>query len=587
VVIFHSFYPDKSFGVDKKLFLNKKGGEHMHHQDIARRRRGDHASLKGIWSPVFRIIMAVAIPVSMMTTNSLAQDIKILNTELKGGVPNTNPAIPATKTSDNILPDGFSLRELAEGTDPLENPSGVITTFGNLNDASSTPTEPDQNTYLVLDHNPGGPTPGYDYGRHFLFQGHENSSDLAYVTRINLDVTDPAHRITLLTPVGADGLTHFNSIDGSVWNPFTKTLLFTQEAGFITPPPPPASQLPNGGVIEIPVDWPSTPRTLYGILGRGGFEGIHPDDKGNLYIAEDVGGTKVNINPNDPNSVKTAANPNSFIYRFVPYKVSDLSAGGKLQALQVRIAGDPLTFLPVDVLTPFGDVFSTNQLKLHTLGTSWPIRWVTIHDTAKNGFDPFDANLAAKKVWATPFKRPENLAFLPESGFNTFFFDVTGDTDATSGMVPALAARGAWGAIFRVDLNEQSNNRGRISIFALGDQDHNSFDNITFADKNVFLTAEDRGDTLHDQLNTLDSVWAYDLRKPNADPVRFIALGRDIVSSVPNGEDNEPTGVLVSDGDPFVTGLLGHQSLDPADSRLFFTQQHGENTLYEVQATGQ
>ena len=562
----------------------------MNQQEITQRRRGDRASLKGIWSPVFRIIMAVAIPMSMMTTNTLAQDTKILDTKLKGGVPNTNPAIPATKTSDNILPDGFSTRKLAEGSDPLENPSGVITTFGNLNDASSTPTEPDQNTYLVLDHNPGGPTPGYDYGREFLFQGHENSGNLAYITRINLDVTDPAHRVTLLTPVGTDGLTHFNSIDGSVWNPFTKTLLFTQEAGFVSPPPPPASQLPTGGVIEVPLDWPSTPRTLYGILGRGGFEGIHSDDDGTLYIAEDVGGTKVNINPNDPNSVKTAANPNSFIFRFVPYKVSDLSAGGKLQALQVRIAGDPLTFVPVDVLAPFGDVFSTNQLKLYTLGTSWPIRWVTVHDTAKDGTADFDASAAAKKAGATPFKRPENLAFLPGSGFNTFFFTVTGDTDATSGMVPALAARGAWGAIFRVDLNEQSNSsknsKGKISIFALGDQDHNSFDNITFADKNVFLTAEDRGDTLHDQLNTLDSVWAYDLRKPNADPVRFIALGRDIVSSVPGGEDNEPTGVLVSAGDPSVTGLLGHKSLDPDDSRVFFTQQHGENIVYEVQATG-
>jgi len=559
----------------------------MHHEEITRMARKVRASLKGIWRPALRIIMGLAIFTAATTTNSPAQDIIILNTPLNGGVTKTNPANPATATSDNILPPGFSLREIAKGGDLLENPSGVITTFGILSNATSTATEPDQNTYLVLDHNPGGPTPGYDYGRQFLFQGHENSGDLAYVTRINLEVTDPAHRITLLTPVGADGLTHFNSIDGTVWNPFTKTLLFTQEAGFVTPPPPPASQLPTGGVIEVPVDWPSTPRTLYGILGRGGFEGIHPDDKGNLYIAEDVGGTFVNIDPLNPASVKTARNPNSFIYRFLPYKVSDLSAGGKLQALQVRIAGDPLTFVPVDVLAPFGDVFSQNQLKLHTLGTSWPIHWVTIHDTAKDGMADFDASAAAKKAGATPFKRPENLAFLPESGFNTFFFTVTGDTDATAGNVKALADRGAWGAIFRVDLNEQSNIRGRISIFAIGDQFHAAFDNLTFVDKNVLLAAEDRGDTLHDQLNILDSVWAYDLRKPNADPVRFIALGRDTVASVPGGEDNEPTGVLVSDGDSSVAGLLGHVSLVPDDSRLFFTQQHGENTVYEVQATGQ
>ncbi len=480
------------------------------------------------------------------------------------------------------------MRKIAEGADPLENPSGVITTFGNLNDTGSTRTEPDENTYLVLDDNPGGPEPGYDYGRQFLFQGHENSGNLAYITRINLDVTDPMHRITLLTPVDSKGLTNFNSIDGSTWNPHTKTLLFAQEAGT------------NGGVIEIGLNWPSTPRTLYGILGRGGYEGIHPDDKGNLYLAEDVGGTSVNIDPLTPASVKTARIPNSFIYRFVPYKISDLSAGGKLQALQVRIDGDPLTFVPVDpFMTPFGDVFSQNQLKLHTLGTSWPIHWVTVHDTAKDGFDSFDANAAAKKAGATPFKRPENLAFLPESGFNTFFFDATGDTDATAGNVPALAARGAWGAIFRVDLNEQSTfgtrfkntrqriNGGRISILAIGDQFHAAFDNLTFVDKNTLLAGEDRGDTLHDQLNILDSVWAYDLRKPNADPVRLIALGRDAIAADPSGEDNEPTGIFYSDGDPSVAGILGHMSLDPNISRLFFTQQHGDNTVYEVQAMSQ
>ena len=37
-----------------------------------------------------------------------------------------------------------------------------------------TKTEPDQNTYLVTRTNPGGPTAGYDYGHHFLIQGHEN-----------------------------------------------------------------------------------------------------------------------------------------------------------------------------------------------------------------------------------------------------------------------------------------------------------------------------------------------------------------------------------------------------------------------------
>jgi hypothetical protein len=482
---------------------------------------------------------------------------------------------------DNILPPGFSLRLIAHGEDPIENPSGVITQFGFL--STGVRTEPDENTYLVLDHNPGGPTAGYDYGRHFLFQGHENGGNLAFLTRINLDVTDPAHRITLLTPVGTDGLTHFNSIDGSTWNPHTKTLLFTQEAGS------------SGGVIEISPEWGSTARTLDGILGRAGYEGIHPDNRGNLIIMEDAGGTGVSIDPNNPNgTTKTARLPNSFVYRFVPSNPSDLSAGGKLQALQVSINGQPVQFVPIDANHPFGDVFSDNQLKLHTPGTSWPVKWVTVHDTDTDGTAPFDANAAAKKAGATPFKRPENSQFLPGSGFNTFFFDATGDTDATAGNVPALAARGSWGSIFRVDFKNEDHREnnddsksasGKISIFVLGDQFHAGFDNVTFVDERTLLAAEDRGDTLHAQLNMLDSVWAYDVRKPKSQGVRFIALGRDSQSEVA-GEDNEPTGLHASDGDPTVGGIIGKPT-HPEDRRLFFTEQHGDNQVWEIQGNAE
>lgn len=492
---------------------------------------------------------------------SFAGGIKILKTDVGDGVPAANAAVG---TPDNVLPDGFTLEEIARGSDDLENPSAPITKFGLLN--TGVRTEPDENTYLVLDHNPGGPTPGYDYGRRFLFQGHENSANLAYITRINLDVGDPAHRITLLTPVGGDGLTHFNSIDGSTWNPFTKTLLFTQESGS------------TGGVIEIPVDWPSTPRTLYGFLGRGGYEGIHPDSRGNLYIAEDVGGTSVSINQNDPTAMpKTARNPNSFIYRYVPKDVTNLAAGGKLQALQVTIDGFPVNFVAVNAANPFGDVFSLNQLKLHTPGSSWPVTWVTVHDTDVNGTASFDANAAAKAAGATPFKRPENLQFLPGSGFNTFFFDATGDTDADAGNVAALAARGSWGSIFRVDFPGGGDN-GQISIFVLGDQDHASFDNLAFVGK-ILLAAEDRGDTLHDQLNKLDSIWAYDLS--SGDDFRLVALGRHASALVAPKEDNEPTGLHYSDGAATIKSMIGGP-VSPGAGRLFFTEQHGDNVLWEM-----
>jgi hypothetical protein len=495
----------------------------------------------------------------MAASKAAGDDVRVFDKRVSG-VPAANPVV----ISDNVLSPEFTPGLVAEGLDRLENPSGLITRFGNLSDDSR--TEPDENTYLILDHNPGGPTPDYDYGRHFLFQGHENSGNLAHVTRINLDVADPDHRITLLTPVDANGLTEFNSIDGSTWDPFSRTLLFTEEAGA------------NGGVIEMGADFdPDTGagaglRTLYGSLGRGGYEGIHPDDWGNILIVEDVGGTTV---------LNNGRNPNSFVYRFIPTNPVDLTQG-KLQALQVSINGSPVVFVPVDDQNPNGDTRSQNQLLLHTVGASWPVQWVTIHDTEIDGIDPFDANALAKAAGATPFKRPENGQFQPGSHFQTFVFDVTGDTSNIAGTDPVLAARGAWGGLFRVDL-DRSRQTGHISLVVLGDADHASFDNLTFADdKDTVLLAEDRGDTLHDQLNKLDSIWAYKLNKndPTRNTVaRFVALGQDQLAT---DEDNEPTGLHMSEGDSTINGLIGTKTFKKDRTLLFFTQQHGENNLFEV-----
>jgi Bacterial protein of unknown function (DUF839) len=501
-------------------------------------------------------IMAVA---SMVATNAMADHLRVFN-EIVSGVPAANPVA----VTDNVYSPEFAPALVVEGLDLLENSSGVITKFGNLSTGGR--TEPDENTYLILDHNPGGPTEGYDYGRRFLFQGHENSGNLAYVTRINLDVASPDHRITLLTPIGMNGLTGFNSIDGSTWDPFSRTLLFAQEAGA------------NGGVIEMGGDFDSNTgagaglRTLYGSLGRGGYEGIHPDDQGNIWIVEDVGGTTV---------MNNGRNPNSFVYRFVPVDPTDLTHG-KLQALQVSINGNPLVFVPVDMAHPNGDTRSNNQLLLHTIGASWPVTWVTVHDTEVDGTAPFDANAAAKALGATPFKRPENGQFQPGSHFRTFFFVTTGDTDSTAGNDPVLAARGAWAGIFRVDL-DGSRESGNISLVVLGDADHASFDNVTFADdRDTILVTEDRGDGLHDQLNKLDSIWTYKLNRQHPErslAARFVALGLDRLAT---DEDNEPTGIHMSEGDATIGGLIGTREFRTNRARLFFTQQHGENNLYEV-----
>ncbi len=517
------------------------------------------SSKTSLQAKTWRLVLASISVATMAASTAAADQLRVFN-EKVSGVPAANPIAIA----DNVYSPEFAPALVVEGIDLLENPSGVITEFGYLSDGSN--TEPDENTYLILDHNPGGPTPDYDYGRHFLFQGHENSGNLAYVTRINLDVASPDHRITLLTPVGGDGLTHFNSIDGSTWDPFTGTMLFAQEAGA------------NGGVIEMGSDFdPNTGagaglRTLYGSLGRGGYEGIHPDDSGNIWIVEDVGGTTV---------MNNGRNPNSFVYRFVPTTAGDL-AHGKLQALQVSINGSPLVFVPVDAQHPNGDTRSDNQLRLHTIGASWPVGWVTVHDTEVNGTDPFDANALAKAAGATPFKRPENGQFQPGSHFRTFFFTITGDTDNTAGSDPVLAARGAWGGIFRVDL-DRSREAGTISLVVLGDADHAAFDNLTFAeDRDTILVAEDRGDTLHEQLDKLDSIWAYKLNSQHPDrnlTARFVAVGLDRMAE---DEDNEPTGIHMSEGDATSHGLIGTREFRTDRARLFFTEQHGENNLFEV-----
>lgn len=507
------------------------------------------------------------------------------------GVPQANAK---SGHPDNVISPGFKLVQIVQGTDKLENPSGIITNFGLLNDGATqkfepTRTEPDENLYLVFDHNLGGPTSGFDYGRHYLFQGHENVLPFAYITRVNLDVTDPAHRITLLTPVGANGQTGFGSIDGSVWNPFTRTLLFTQERGT------------GGGATEITPDWPSQIRSLDGFLGKGGYEGIHPDNKGNLWIAEDSGGATTNIDPANPSSPKTARQANSFVFRFVPNDPTNLSKGGVLQALQVTIDGSPLVFGGTTAAQIQADVFAVARLKLNTPGTSWPVKFVNVHDSTAcaPNCPAFDANAAAKTAGATPFQRPENGLFRPGSDFQSFFFTATGDTDANAGGTPALAARGSWGSIFRADFKKNSA-QGKISIVVLGDADHASFDNISFLDGKTFIAAEDRGDGLHTQLNRLDSIWSFRLSddddndRGNIRDARFVALGRDPASEqdslllgtpgFQNDGDNEPTGTHVSNGDTSINGMLGtRRSLEGA--RMFFTQQHGLNRVFEVVRT--
>jgi hypothetical protein len=481
---------------------------------------------------------------------------------------------------------------VAQGSMKLENPQGIITNYGYENDTPSAgdptspqmvpvtgaqveaqKTEPDKNTYLAFKQSQSGPDPHYDYGTHFLYQGHEGAATVAgakqgYITRINLDA-DTDHRVTLLASKDVTG-TPINTIDGSTWDPFAQRLIFTTE---------------NANAVEYAatLDFPSQVEDISGSIGRGGYEGVQNDSDGNVWIVEDVGGA---LKPGT-----TAKIPNSFVYRFVPAHPNDLHSG-KLQVLQVlNAAGVPITF---ESQTP---VNNPDQVALHSYGKTFSTKWVTIHDTAVDGTTPFSANAAAKAAHGTPFKRPENGAFRPGTRFDEFYFTETGDTDATSVENP----NGGWGSLFKLVQSSPSASTGTISVFFKGTQTVTGLDNINFLSRDQVGAVEDAGDLLHGQRNALDSAYSFnvgvDFSNPQNQPVRFIAEGRDASATLDsagngfgkNDGDNELTGLHVSDGDPGVGGILGAKDPRLGDGghgdgkwRMFYTQQHGDNPTYEV-----
>jgi hypothetical protein len=497
-------------------------------------------------------------------------------------VPTANTRSDGYAPASRLSPQLYQ-RVVAQGSTRMENGSALTSYYGYDNDVLNsagepvmvpTPTsggkeahktEPDKNTYLVFKHGLDGADPSYDYGTHFLFQGHEGGAGgAADLTRINLDA-DAEHRVTLLATTDVNG-NPLATIDGSTWDPWAERLLLTTE---------------NTGAptYAATVGFPSAVTDVSGALGRGGYEGIQDDSDGNVWIVEDVGGSS------KPGT--TAKRPNSFVYRYVPKTPGDLQHG-KLQALQVlNEGGEPITFASQEALN------SPDQLALHTYGKTFKTRWVTIHDTAVDGNAPFVAIDLAKAANATPFKRPENGQFQPGSHFKKFFFDETGDTNATS---PENGAAGGWGSIMELSQNNPSANTGTLTMLYRCDQVHSSLDNVAFLSRDAIAFVEDAGDTLHAQRNALDSGYVWDVTtnyaNPANQPVRWLAEGRDPSATLDaanggfgsNEGDNEITGVHVSDGDPGIGGVLGSKIPDLGDHawRWFYTQQHGDNRTYQV-----
>src|SRR5262245_4323009 len=212
------------------------------------------------------------------------------------------------------LPRELAQLPVATGSTKVENPSDLATYYGYESDVVNTAgdpvmvpappftteaqkTEPDKNTYLVFKRGLPGADSSYDYGTHFLFQGHENGARNAagqtqgYLTRINLDA-DTDHRVTVLATRDSTGAA-IPTIDGSTWDPFAERLLFTAEGNGTT----------TGGVWQADLGVPAKTDPLLGSMGRGGFEGIQNDSAGDVWIVEDIGGgNKAGTAARRPNS---------------------------------------------------------------------------------------------------------------------------------------------------------------------------------------------------------------------------------------------------------------------------------------------
>lgn len=508
-------------------------------------------------------VLAAQPKVAGVSSPTLVPPELILSLVTQGSQAVENPATVtlADGTTTTVTHYGY------DGNGPMVPAPGDLPSAGHLVEASK--TEPDKNVYLTL-FGQTGADPAYDYGTHFLYQGHETGT-VGYFTRVNLDADGP-HRVTIMAATDRTGAP-MATIDGITWDPFAQRIILTTESS-------------NGPEYQATLGYPSMVEDISGAIGRGGYEGVQTDSAGNVWLVEDVGGA---TSPAAPH----ARVPNSFVFRFVPKRSDDLTRG-KLQVLQVISlqTGKPIAFH--DAAT---DTLSPDVGDLHTYGKVFATSWVTIHDTDVDGNAPFSANALAKAKLGTPFKRPENGQFRPGTAFREFYFDETGDTNI---LTEAGTAFGGFGGVFRLTQTSPSASTGKLQLVYLGDAVHSGFDNCTFISKNQLLLVEDAGDTLHTQRNALDSGWSVDVTadysNPANQPARLIAQGRDpsatidaSLSGMPgfqNEGDNELTGVHMSNGDPSPAGLLGAATPRQLTSgwRLFVTGQHGDNITWEILA---
>ena len=440
----------------------------------------------------------------------------------------------------------------------------------------ATKSEPDKITYLVVDGQHGA-DPTYDYGTHFLYQGHELGTAAGdYITRINLDA-DAAHRVTKLAEIEADGKTPVPQIDGSTWDPFAQRMLFTTEGGS------------SGGVVEATLDYPSKVSNLWGVLGQGGFEGIQNDQYGNVYVVEDIGGSPGTVNGN--------AQAAEQLHLPAPaLRPSDLDKGGKLQVLQLGSIEHhrcPIVFNPGQAEA---DILSQDVADEHTYGKTFATTWLTIHDTAVSGGTaalrceharegrrrhavqaarerPVPAGIPVQDVLLRRDRRHDSLteAGAGHGGFGSVMKlpqqDTAQELRHPAALLPARRrARGLRQRhVLRQDAHDPRPGHGR---------------HAAHADQRARLGVPVRH---RRRLRPRSAAGQGPRRGPRPlgdHRLRALCPG----AGFQNEGDNEITGIHESNGDPTAAGLLGAATPKPFSHgwRLFFTHQHGDNVTSEI-----
>ena len=545
------------------------------------------------------------------------------------GVANANPK--ATGFNEpNILSPQLQEVVWAQGSMPLDGATSAFPTYGyngngpqipafvsgaTASNVEATKTEPDKNTYVVFGKGAAGPASGYDYGTHFVFQGHENGAPMPFsapyvpagttvkgssITRINLD-GDGAHRVTLFATQTETGAP-LAQIDGSNWDPFAQKLLFTTETAFADPPSTtPATPAPPGpSIYQSTADYPPRVTDISNVVGRAGFEGVQEDSKGNLYLVEDVGGA----NGTGANAEDEAAE--QLRLPVEPADPSNLAAGGQLQVLQVTVNGSPLKFTPPAGSPPSAaqiaaaadtDISGANSagyVSLHQAGSWFATKWIDIGTptTASTPLPGADDNALAKAAGAharssgprtsLPARLEVHGVLLRRDGRHRQP-DVRRRRARAQSNLPACTTpnvTGGFTTIFKLVQSPKSDS-GTISVLLQRRPGPCGLRQRRRSSRRTHRLR--RGRRRHAARPAERARLGVSLRRrPRTtrtarSPMRFIAEGRDAAATIDSGlsgstgfqndGDNEITGLYVSDGDTGTGGLLGTKSRSSSRER--------------------